>query len=95
MCLRGWQRKNRAIATDNRGHREIIRDGENGFLIKIGDSAAFACRIEQLYHKPELCKKLGQEGRKTALRFSESRTVEEMADIYSAYMDMDTKEKSV
>ncbi|MGF7534283.1 glycosyltransferase family 4 protein [Bacillus mexicanus] len=93
--LEGMAAEKPAIATDNRGHREIIRDGENGFLIKIGDSAAFADRIEQLYHQPELCRKLGQEGRKTALRFSEARTVEEMADIYSAYMDMDTKEKSV
>ncbi|KAF1680561.1 glycosyltransferase family 4 protein [Bacillus sp. SKDU12] len=93
--LEGMAAEKPAIATDNRGHREIIRDGENGFLIKIDDSAAFADRIEQLYHQPELCRKLGQEGRKTALRFSEARTVEEMADIYSAYMDMDTKEKSV
>ncbi|MEC0249891.1 glycosyltransferase family 4 protein [Bacillus halotolerans] len=93
--LEGMAAGKPAIATDNRGHREIIRDGKNGFLIKIGDSAAFADRIEQLCLEPELRRILGQEGRQTALRFSEARTVEEMADIYSVYMDMDKKEKSV
>jgi glycosyltransferase EpsD len=91
--LEGMAAEKPAIATDNRGHREIIRDGKNGFLIKMGDSAAFADRIEQLYLEPELRRTLGQEGRQTALRFSEARTVEEMADIYSVYMDK--KEKSV
>ncbi|MEG7282735.1 glycosyltransferase family 4 protein [Bacillus sp. 0909A] len=91
--LEGMAAEKPAIATDNRGHREIIRDGKNGFLIKMGDSAAFADRIEQLYLEPELRRSLGQEGRQTALRFSEARTVEEMADIYSVYMDK--KEKSV
>ncbi|MCY9090216.1 glycosyltransferase family 4 protein [Bacillus mojavensis] len=91
--LEGMAAEKPAIATDNRGHREIIRDGKNGFLIKMGDSAAFADRIERLYLEPELRRSLGQEGRQTALRFSEARTVEEMADIYSVYMDK--KEKSV
>ncbi|QJC97770.1 Extracellular matrix glycosyltransferase [Bacillus mojavensis] len=91
--LEGMAAEKPAIATDNRGHREIIRDGKNGFLIKMGDNAAFADRIEQLYLEPELRRSLGQEGRQTALRFSEARTVEEMADIYSVYMDK--KEKSV
>lgn len=91
--LEGMAAEKPAIVTDNRGHREIIRDGKTGFLIKMGDSAAFADRIEQLYLEPELRRSLGQEGRQTALRFSEARTVEEMADIYSVYMDK--KEKSV
>lgn len=50
------------IVMDNCGYWEIIWDGENGFLIKIGDSVVFVCWIEQFYYKLEFCKKLGQEG---------------------------------
>ncbi len=69
------------------GHREIIEDGVNGFLVPAGDSAAFADRIEKLYRSPGLRKAMGQEGRRTAECFSETRTVKEMAHIYAGYMD--------
>ncbi len=36
------------IASNNRGHATIIRDGENGFLVNQGDVAAFADRILSL-----------------------------------------------
>ncbi|MCY8808535.1 glycosyltransferase family 4 protein [Bacillus atrophaeus] len=91
--LEGMSAEKPAIATNNRGHREIIRDGENGFLVNIGDSAAFADRIDRLYQEPALRRTLGLEGRKTAEHYSEKRTVEEMAEIYSIYMGK--KEKSV
>ncbi|MBT2635501.1 glycosyltransferase family 4 protein [Bacillus sp. ISL-26] len=91
--LEGMAAEKPAIATDNRGHREIIQDGVNGFLVSLGDSESFADRIEQLYRSPDLRKAFGQKGRKTAETFSEIRTVEEMAHIYAVYMDK--KEKSV
>ena len=36
------------VATNNRGHSTIIRDGENGFLVNLGDVNSFAKRILQL-----------------------------------------------
>lgn len=91
--LEGMAAEKPAVATDNRGHREIIEDGVNGFLVSLGDSESFADRIERLYRSPDLRKALGQKGRETAETFSETRTVEEMAHIYAVYMDK--KEKSV
>ncbi|MCY0091065.1 MULTISPECIES: glycosyltransferase family 4 protein [Bacillus amyloliquefaciens group] len=91
--LEGMAAEKPAVAADNRGHREIIEDGVNGFLVPVGDSAAFADRIEKLYRSPGLRKAMGQEGRRTAECFSETRTVKEMAHIYAGYMDK--KEKSV
>ena len=91
--LEGMAAEKPAVAADNRGHREIIEDGVNGFLVPAGDSAAFADRIEKLYRSPGLRKAMGQEGRRTAECFSETRTVKEMAHIYAGYMDK--KEKSV
>ena len=46
------------VATDNRGHREIIRDGENGFLVAINDVDAMSERVLQLIHNEELRKRL-------------------------------------
>lgn len=91
--LEGMAAERPAVAADNRGHREIIEDGVNGFLVPAGDSAAFADRIEKLYRSPGLRKAMGQKGRRTAECFSETRTVKEMAHIYAGYMDK--KEKSV
>lgn len=91
--LEGMAAEKPVVAADNRGHREIIEDGVNGFLVPAGDSAAFADRIEKLYRSPGLRKAMGQKGRRTAECFSETRTVKEMAHIYAGYMDK--KEKSV
>lgn len=45
------------VATNNRGHETIIRDGENGFLVTIGDIDTFANRILLLIHDKCLRKK--------------------------------------
>ena len=42
------------VATDNRGHRMIIRDGENGYLVQVGESGKMASRILELAENPEL-----------------------------------------
>lgn len=36
------------VAVDNRGHRTVIKDGENGFLVPQGDVEAMAKRVLQL-----------------------------------------------
>ena len=42
------------VATDNRGHREIVRDGENGFLVGINDVDAMAAKVKRLIHDEKL-----------------------------------------
>ena len=42
------------VATDNRGHVPIIRDGENGFLVHIGDSETMARRVIEIADDPQL-----------------------------------------
>ena len=36
---------NPVVATDNRGHRELIHDGENGFLVPCDDDTAMAEKV--------------------------------------------------
>ncbi|MEG0570774.1 MAG: glycosyltransferase family 4 protein [Oscillospiraceae bacterium] len=46
------------VATSNRGHKTIIKDGVNGFLIPIGDTEAFSNKIMKVYEDGELRKKI-------------------------------------
>lgn len=38
------------IATKNRGHEMIIRDGENGYLVELNDVETFSERVKELIH---------------------------------------------
>jgi len=51
------------IATDLAGNREIVRDGENGFLIPFGDENALAMRIRDIVDRPEIGCAFGRAGR--------------------------------
>ena len=42
------------VASNNRGHREIIQDGVNGFLVDLDDVVLFAQRIKDIVEKSEL-----------------------------------------
>ena len=53
------------IATDVVGVSELVRDGENGILIRPDDPAALAEAIGRLRRDPELADRLAREGRRT------------------------------
>lgn len=46
------------VATDNRGHVPIIRDGENGFLVHVNDSDKMAARVLEIAGDAQLREKL-------------------------------------
>lgn len=52
-----------AVGTDSGGVNEVIRHGENGFLVSVGDFAALAQRMEQLLDDSALYQKMGTEAR--------------------------------
>ncbi len=54
------------IAFDISSNPEIIRDGENGYLIPFRDTDIFAEKIITLYNNPRLIEKMAREARKTA-----------------------------
>ncbi|MGN9866674.1 glycosyltransferase family 4 protein [Bacillus swezeyi] len=91
--LEGMAAGKPAVATDNRGHREVIKDGINGFLIPQGDAGIFSDRLLRLYHSADLQKQMGEAGRRTAAAYSQKRTVKEMADIYSSFMKNEAAER--
>lgn len=57
------------------GPAELIRDGENGFLVPLGDTAAVADAIAVLARDPDLRRRLGAEARRTSAAFDPSRVL--------------------
>lgn len=77
------------VATDNRGHREIIVDHYNGVLVPLGNAAAFAGNVAQIIAQPELAKTLVENGRR---RFHELFSTPMEETIYAEYLKLLTEE---
>ena len=54
------------VASHNRGHDELVRDGETGFLLAPEDREAFAAALLRLAGDAELRQQFGEAGRKAA-----------------------------
>ncbi|MCE2574539.1 glycosyltransferase family 4 protein [Komagataeibacter sp. FNDCR2] len=67
------------IATPVGAIPDIIRDGENGFLLRTATPEALADRILYLYARPELCARIGHRARDDILRRYNTDTVHEKA----------------
>ncbi|NKX56154.1 glycosyltransferase [Arthrobacter mobilis] len=72
-----------AAYDSNYGPREVIVDGENGFLAPFGDHDALAARILQLMRDPQLRERLGAGCRAAVSGFSEAAFVARWAEVLS------------
>jgi len=74
------------ITTDTVGCREVVVDGENGYLIPIKDSPALAQKIAYLAAHPQVRKIMGENGRIRAIReFDIKRVVEQYMKMYDRF----------
>lgn len=67
------------VASNNRGHRELIRDGETGFIVPADDANAFAGKIIKVLDNPCQYKKAALE---SVQPFTDVNTIKELEDIY-------------
>ena len=71
------------IASDTTSNPEVIRDGENGRLVRHGDPARWASAITDLLDDPDVARRLGAAARHTAREdFSLEKTVEGTMAVY-------------
>jgi glycosyltransferase involved in cell wall biosynthesis len=71
------------VATDVKGSREVVVDGENGFLVPLGDAAALADRLALLLERPALRRALGARGIEYAREHcDEERVTERLVELY-------------
>jgi len=71
------------VATRVGGVTEIMRDGETGFLKRLGDVPAMAAAIRTLANDPELAARMGEAARiRAEQEFSSQKSVEQYLDLY-------------
>ena len=64
------------------GPRNIIRDGEDGYLVEYLNTQALADKICKLIEAPELRKKMGQAGRINVLRYSKDAVMQQWETLF-------------
>lgn len=69
------------VAAANRGSRELIHDGQNGYLFAAGDAVALGQHILELHSKPELCQAMGQAGMEKAENYTVESVKKELFPI--------------
>lgn len=72
------------VASEDRGHRELVVHGENGFLFAQNDDSAFIGRVLELCADPGLRKRLGARGRDLVAQFSVTASLQALAHVYDA-----------
>jgi len=64
------------VTTDNVGCRDVVEEGQNGFLVPVRDSAALARAVATLLGEPDTRLRFGQHSRKKVVReFADSVVV--------------------
>lgn len=71
------------VATHNRGHKELIEEQVNGFIIQPGDIPLFARRLLELERSRELRQSMGYESVQRVMKYSLTEVGQELRDIYS------------
>jgi glycosyltransferase involved in cell wall biosynthesis len=75
------------VATRVGGVPDIVRDGEDGFLVEPGESEAFAERLAELARDTPLRERLGAAGRERVLpRYAVERLVDDIDRLYRALL---------
>lgn len=76
------------VTTDSPGCREIVRDGDNGFLVPVGDSESLAAAIQRLIESPDLRRKMGSRSRTIAeSEFSQEKVIKETMEVYRELLE--------
>lgn len=69
------------ISTKVSGTDELIRDGENGLLVDIGDTEGLTQAFEKLLSNQELRAQIGKEGQKLATKFKTDTIVDQWENL--------------
>ncbi len=76
------------VTTDAPGCREVVRGGDNGFLVPVRDAPALAVALRRLIENPELRAQMGHRSREIALaEFSSEQVIAETLAVYRELAD--------
>lgn len=69
------------VSTNIGGNPEIVRDGENGFLVGFNDKEALKNKIIELLKNPELKEKFSQNAKISASKFTKQKMINGLLDV--------------
>ncbi|MBU0652909.1 MAG: glycosyltransferase family 4 protein, partial [Proteobacteria bacterium] len=75
------------IASSIGGIPDIVRSGENGILVPVGDTAAWAEAIARLCRDPEERRRMGDAGMQMAPRYSSEEMVKMIDQLYGKLLN--------
>lgn len=70
------------VATKNRGHNELIHDGETGFLVEQDDVEAMAGKILQIFSEAEIRENLIENAKNFAVQYTFGNVKKDLEKIY-------------
>jgi glycosyltransferase involved in cell wall biosynthesis len=83
------------VATRVGGVPDVIRDGEDGFLVEAGATRELADRLAQLARDPALRERMGREGRARVLpRYAVDRLVADVDRLYRSLLATSARDQS-
>ena len=74
------------LATQDRGHKEIVTHGENGFLFAQGNKQEFIKYLKELYTNEDQRLVMGTKALNSSYKFEVSNSLSEMSSIYKKYL---------
>ncbi len=74
------------VTSSNRGHRELVTNGVNGYVVPGNDDAIFSKRIYEIYRSTKLRMTMGKASIKSVVPYELNWVVEEMSKVYRLYM---------
>jgi hypothetical protein len=72
------------VATDCGGTRDMIVNGENGFLVPVGDCDAIVRKVEFLLSEPQVRSQVSRRAEQTAKQFNWESSIDKLEDALAA-----------
>lgn len=74
------------VASQDKGHKEMIIDNINGFLYSQGSHKEFIDKVTYLYQHPSIRLEMGKEAYKTIQKFKLENSLESMSVIFNEFL---------
>lgn len=75
-----------AVVSIVRGHKEMVKNGENGYLVRVDNAEDFCEKIEKLYYDKKQYQEMSMQAILTAEKFSIENSLNQMEQIYKQYI---------
>lgn len=81
-CLEAMAHGRPVIVSEGAGASELVHDGKDGFVVPIRDEKAITRKLTWFYDNPNEIKKMGEEARKTAEKYTWDAIKKQYVEIY-------------